>query len=134
MPFDSKSYIGQLFSAMKLGLTGDEQRGCTHLQTAKKLRNFVVAWCHFWSHTMPPFISLGNKKDSASSGSSCLCTSWSSTQKATKVSLLLCMLLLSHRFVTLCYTYKHWQNQSRGDWLMMMSLFCRDKNQPKAIY
>lgn len=63
MPFDSKSYIGQLFSAMKLGLAVDEQRRCKHLQTAKKLRDFVVAWCHFYSHTRPPFVHLGNKKD-----------------------------------------------------------------------
>jgi hypothetical protein len=63
MPFDSKSYIGQLFSAMKLGLAVDEQRRCKHLQTAKKLRDFVVAWCHFYAHTSPPFVHLGNKKD-----------------------------------------------------------------------
>jgi hypothetical protein len=41
----------------------DEQRGCKHLQTAKKLRDFVVAWCHFWSHTKSPFVCVGNKKD-----------------------------------------------------------------------
>lgn len=63
MPFDPKSYIGQLFSAMKLGLAVDEQRRCKHLQTAKKLRDFVVAWCHFYAHTRPPFVRLGNKKD-----------------------------------------------------------------------
>ena len=62
MAFDSKSFIGQLFSAMKLGQTG-EQRGCKHLQTAKQVRDFVVAWCHFYSHTRPPFVGLGNKKD-----------------------------------------------------------------------
>jgi hypothetical protein len=120
MPFDSKSYIGQLFSAMKLGLAVDEQRRCKHLQTAKKLRDFVVAWCHFYAHTSPPFVHLGNKKD------------WTSVQweqlpmhelvidaesDQGKVSLFLCMLPLSHMFVTLCYTYKHRQNQSRGDWL-----------------
>ena len=63
MPFDSKSYIGQVFSAMKLGLAVDEQRGCKHLQPAKELRDFVGAWCHFWAHTMPPFAGVGNKKD-----------------------------------------------------------------------
>jgi hypothetical protein len=63
MPLDSKLYIVQFFSAMKLGLAVEEQRRCKHLQTAKKLRDFVVAWCHFYAHTKVPFQGIGNKKD-----------------------------------------------------------------------
>jgi hypothetical protein len=48
---------------MKLGLAVDEQRWCKHLQTAKKMRDFVVAWCHFWARTRPPFAGVGNQKD-----------------------------------------------------------------------
>ena len=63
MPFDKQSYIGQLFSAMKLGLSVDQQRRCKHMQTAHLFRDFIVAYCHFFSYIDPPFIRVGPRKD-----------------------------------------------------------------------
>jgi hypothetical protein len=63
MPFDKQSYIGQLFSAMKLGLPADQQRRCKHMQTPQLLRDFIVGYCHFYSYTDPPFIRVGPRKD-----------------------------------------------------------------------
>lgn len=62
MRFDATSYVGQLYAVLEEGL-GPEATKCKQLQTAKKLRDFVVDWCEFWKNTRPPFLGVGEKKD-----------------------------------------------------------------------
>ena len=62
MRFDATSYVGQLHAALVEGLGPSEVSACKQLQTAKKLRDFVVDWCHFWKNTRPPFLGVGEKK------------------------------------------------------------------------
>ena len=63
MRFDATSYVGQLHAVLVQGLGPSQVGACKQLQTARKLRDFIVDWCYFWKNTCPPFLGVGDKKD-----------------------------------------------------------------------
>ena len=62
MPYDTQSYLGQLYVSLSELLDPRVVQACKHMHSPKALRDFVVGWCFFWQRCYPPFQALGPRQ------------------------------------------------------------------------